>query len=85
MASLVFQSREVQVTRWSFPKLMTGPVNKLLSLQPTSGYAACLAMEQHLPIRLLWTSPNVQQAFGDKLVDSILEKNPDAVIYGQCS
>ena len=52
-----------------------------------SGIGPCtpVILEQRLPIRLLWTSPNVRQTFGDKLVDSILEKNPDAVIYGQCS
>lgn len=34
-------------------------------------------------MKLLWTSPNVRETFGDKLVDSILEKSPDAVIYGK--
>ncbi|TFY80212.1 hypothetical protein EWM64_g3797 [Hericium alpestre] len=34
-----------------------------------------------VPIRLLWTAPNVRQTFGDKIVDQILEKSPDATIY----
>ncbi|THH30562.1 hypothetical protein EUX98_g3625 [Antrodiella citrinella] len=34
-----------------------------------------------VPIRLLWTAPNVRQTFGDKLVDSILDASPGAVIY----
>ncbi|TFK40788.1 nonribosomal peptide synthetase 12 [Crucibulum laeve] len=42
--------------------------------------APCI-LEQRVPIRLLWTSPNVRQTFGDKLVDSILDASPDAVIY----
>ncbi|KIK52036.1 hypothetical protein GYMLUDRAFT_50104 [Collybiopsis luxurians FD-317 M1] len=32
-------------------------------------------------IQLLWTAPNVRETFGDKLVDSILEASPSAVIY----
>lgn len=43
--------------------------------------APCI-LEQRVPIRLLWTSPNVRKTFGDKLVDSIIKANPDAVIYG---
>ncbi|KAI0070625.1 nonribosomal peptide synthetase 12 [Panus rudis PR-1116 ss-1] len=42
--------------------------------------APCI-LEQRVPIRLLWTSPNVRQTFGDKLVDSILAASPGAVIY----
>ncbi|THH21034.1 hypothetical protein EW146_g431 [Bondarzewia mesenterica] len=36
---------------------------------------------QPIPIRLLWTAPNVRQTFGDKLVDAVLEKAPDALVY----
>ncbi|KAF9266805.1 hypothetical protein L218DRAFT_751485 [Marasmius fiardii PR-910] len=32
-------------------------------------------------MRLLWTSPNVLKTFGSKLVDEIMEKAPDAIIY----
>jgi len=42
--------------------------------------APCI-LEQRVPIRLLWTSPNVRQTFGDKLVDSIQKASPGAVIY----
>ncbi|KAJ6584991.1 nonribosomal peptide synthetase 12 [Mycena capillaripes] len=42
--------------------------------------APCI-LEQRVPIRLLWTSPNVRETFGDKLVDEILGANPNAVIY----
>lgn len=38
-----------------------------------------------IPLRLIWTAPNVRQTFGDKLVDSILEAAPDTVIYGSLS
>ena len=68
--------------------LRIAPLFRRIVLVATgSGIGPCtpVILEQRLPIRLLWTSPNVRQTFGDKLVDSILEKNPDAVIYGQCS
>ncbi|KAJ7044130.1 nonribosomal peptide synthetase 12 [Mycena alexandri] len=42
--------------------------------------APCI-LEQRVPIRLLWTSPNVRETFGDKLVDEILGASPGAVIY----
>ncbi|KAF9013277.1 nonribosomal peptide synthetase 12 [Cyathus striatus] len=42
--------------------------------------APCI-LDQRVPIRLLWTSPNVRQTFGNKLVDSLLQASPDAVIY----
>ncbi|KAI0699277.1 nonribosomal peptide synthetase 12 [Cerioporus squamosus] len=42
--------------------------------------APCI-FEQRVPIRLLWTSPNVRQTFGDKFVDAILEASPGAVVY----
>lgn len=49
-----------------------------------SGIGPCTPciLEQRVPIKLLWTSPNVRETFGDKLVDSILAANPEAVIYG---
>ena len=68
--------------------LRIAPLFRRIVLVATgSGIGPCtpVILEQRLPIRLLWTSPNVRQTFGDKLVDSILEKNPDAVIYGKCS
>ncbi|KAJ7069779.1 nonribosomal peptide synthetase 12 [Mycena amicta] len=42
--------------------------------------APCI-LERRIPMRLLWTSPNVRETFGDKLVDEILGANPEAVIY----
>ncbi|KAH8114567.1 nonribosomal peptide synthetase 12 [Phellopilus nigrolimitatus] len=42
--------------------------------------APCI-LERRVPIQLLWTSPNVRETFGDKLVDSILNASPGAVIY----
>lgn len=38
-------------------------------------------LAKRIPIKLLWTSPNVRETFGDELVDSILTAAPDAVIY----
>ncbi|RDB22102.1 Linear gramicidin synthase subunit C [Hypsizygus marmoreus] len=48
-----------------------------------SGIGPCTPaiLERKLPIRLLWTAPNLRETFGDKLVDAILEANPEAVIY----
>lgn len=52
-----------------------------------SGIGPCTPaiLERKLPIRLLWTAPNLRETFGDKLVDSILEANPEAVIYSKLS
>lgn len=44
--------------------------------------APCI-LERRVPHRLLWTSPNVRQTFGDHLVDSLLAASPDAVVYGE--
>ena len=46
--------------------------------------APCI-LAQRVPIRLLWTSPDVRQTFGDEFVDAILEKSPGAVVYGASS
>ncbi|KAG5650401.1 hypothetical protein H0H81_012380 [Sphagnurus paluster] len=48
-----------------------------------SGIAPCTPaiLEAKVPIRVLWTAPDVRQTFGDKLVDSILKANPESVIY----
>ncbi|KAF9256543.1 nonribosomal peptide synthetase 12 [Marasmius fiardii PR-910] len=57
--------------------------NRLVFVATGSGIGPCAPciLEQRVPIRLLWTSPNVRQTFGDKLVDELLEKSPGAVIY----
>ncbi|EEB92186.1 hypothetical protein MPER_09340, partial [Moniliophthora perniciosa FA553] len=56
---------------------------RLVFIATGSGIGPCAPciLEQRVPIRLLWTSPNVRKTFGDKLVDDLLEKSPDAVIY----
>ncbi|KAJ3575349.1 hypothetical protein NP233_g1159 [Leucocoprinus birnbaumii] len=56
---------------------------RLVFVATGSGIGPCAPciLEQRVPIRLLWTSPNVRETFGDDLVDSILEKSPGAVIY----
>ncbi|KII86925.1 hypothetical protein PLICRDRAFT_274094 [Plicaturopsis crispa FD-325 SS-3] len=48
-----------------------------------SGMGPCApcVLARRLPIKLLWTSPNVRQTFGNKFVDAILAASPDAVIY----
>ncbi|KAF9267434.1 nonribosomal peptide synthetase 12 [Marasmius fiardii PR-910] len=57
--------------------------NRLVFVATGSGIGPCAPciLEQRVPIRLLWTSPNVRETFGDQLVDDLLEKSPDAVIY----
>ncbi|KAG5650400.1 hypothetical protein H0H81_012379 [Sphagnurus paluster] len=56
---------------------------RLVVVATGSGIGPCTAaiMEKKIPIRVLWTAPDVRQTFGDKLVNSILEANPEAVIY----
>ncbi|KZT42672.1 nonribosomal peptide synthetase 12 [Sistotremastrum suecicum HHB10207 ss-3] len=56
---------------------------RLVFVATGSGIGPCAPciLEQRVPIRVLWTSPNVRQTFGDKLVDSLLAASPDAVIY----
>jgi len=39
-------------------------------------------LEKRTKYKLLWTAPNVRKTFGDKLVDTILEASPDAIVYG---
>ena len=46
------------------------------------GPIAPVVYAKKVPYQLLWTAPNVRKTFGDKLVDSLLEANPNAVIYG---
>lgn len=50
-----------------------------------SGIGPCTPciLEGRIPMRLLWTSPNVRETFGDDFTDTILKASPDAVIYGQ--
>lgn len=58
---------------------------RLVFVATGSGIGPCAPciLEKRVPIRLLWTSPNVRKTFGDKLVDSLLAASPDAVIYGE--
>jgi len=37
--------------------------------------------EGHIPVRLLWTSPNVGEDFSDVFLDQILRCVPDVVLY----
>ncbi|KAH6915590.1 nonribosomal peptide synthetase 12 [Coprinopsis sp. MPI-PUGE-AT-0042] len=48
-----------------------------------SGIGPCASaiFEKRIPLRVLWTAPNVRGTFGDQLVDQVLEANPEAVIY----
>ncbi|KAG5639219.1 hypothetical protein H0H81_005698, partial [Sphagnurus paluster] len=56
---------------------------RIIVVATGSGIGPCTAaiLEKKIPMRLLWTAPNVRQTFGDKLVDSIITAAPDAVIY----
>ena len=51
-----------------------------------SGIGPCMPciLERRIPMKLLWTSPDVRATFGDDLVDAVLGKIPDAMIYGEC-
>lgn len=39
-------------------------------------------LAKKVPMRLLWTAPKVVDTYGQKLVDTVLEANPEAVVYG---
>lgn len=56
---------------------------RLVFVATGSGIGPCAPciLEKRVPIQLLWTSPNIRKTFGDKLVDSLLEASPNAVIY----
>ncbi|KAI8994138.1 hypothetical protein BD414DRAFT_411042 [Trametes punicea] len=45
------------------------------------GPIAPVVYAQKVPLQLLWTAPTPRKTFGDKLVDSLYEANPNAVIY----
>ncbi|OBZ71566.1 Bacitracin synthase 3 [Grifola frondosa] len=62
---------------------ITSLFRRVVFVATGSGIGPCAPciFEQRVPIRLLWTSPNVRQTFGDKFVDSILEASPGAVVY----
>ncbi|OCH91206.1 hypothetical protein OBBRIDRAFT_812254 [Obba rivulosa] len=45
------------------------------------GPIAPVVYANRVPLQLLWTAPNVRKTFGDKIVDSLIEANPNAVIY----
>ncbi|OCH91225.1 nonribosomal peptide synthetase 12 [Obba rivulosa] len=62
---------------------ITSLFRRVVFVATGSGIGPCAPciLAQRVPIRLLWTSPNVRQTFGDKLVDEILTASPGAVIY----
>ncbi|KAJ7675823.1 nonribosomal peptide synthetase 12 [Mycena polygramma] len=57
--------------------------HRIVLVATGSGIGPCASciLDKRVPIRLLWTSPNVRETFGDKLVDEILGASPDAVVY----
>lgn len=66
--------------------LRTVPLFRRMILVATgSGIGPCAntIFEGRIPVRLLWTSPNVRETFGDEFVDQILRYAPDAVLYGK--
>ncbi|TFK89560.1 nonribosomal peptide synthetase 12 [Polyporus arcularius HHB13444] len=62
---------------------ITSLFRRVVFVATGSGIGPCAPciFAQRVPIRLLWTSPNVRQTFGDKFVDAILEASPGAVVY----
>lgn len=63
---------------------VAGLFRKVLFVATGSGIAPICPwlFSVKVPFRLLWTSPNVRQTFGDKLVDDIFAASPDSIIYG---
>jgi hypothetical protein len=68
--------------------LRIAPMFRRMILVATgSGIGPCAntIFEGRIPVRLLWTSPNVRETFGNEFVDQILRFAPDAIIYGMGS
>ena len=66
--------------------LRVAPMFRRMILVATgSGIGPCAntIFEGRIPVRLLWTSPNVRETFGNEFVDQILRYAPDAVLYGK--
>ncbi|KDQ16571.1 hypothetical protein BOTBODRAFT_54016 [Botryobasidium botryosum FD-172 SS1] len=57
--------------------------SRILFIATGSGIGPCAGplFARKGQYRLLWTSPDVRKTFGDKLVDAILDAEPNAVIY----
>jgi NAD(P)H-flavin reductase len=57
---------------------------RMILVATGSGIGPCAntIFEGRIPVRLLWTSPNVRETFGDEFVDQILRYAPDAILYG---
>jgi hypothetical protein len=63
--------------------LRIAPVFQRIVLIATGcGIATVLptVLERRMPMRLLWIAPNVRKSYGDKIVDSIIDANPEALI-----
>jgi hypothetical protein len=56
---------------------------RMVLIATGSGIGPCAntIFEGRIPVRLLWTSPNVRETFGDEFVDQILHYAPDTVLY----
>jgi hypothetical protein len=48
-----------------------------------SGIGPCLAviLAKKTPCRILWTAPNPEKTFGKEIIQSVLEKDPHAIIH----
>ena len=64
---------------------ITPMFRRIVLVATGSGVGPCAhtLFEGHVPIRLLWISPNVRDTFGDEFVDQILHYAPDTVLYGE--
>jgi len=58
---------------------------RMIFVTTGSGIGPCAhtIFEGHVPVRLLWVSPNVRETFGNEFVDQILRHAPDTVLYGE--
>jgi len=56
---------------------------RMILVATGSGIGPCAntIFEGRIPVRLLWTSPNVRETFGDEFVNQILRYAPDAILY----
>ena len=56
---------------------------RMVLIATGSGIGPCAntIFEGRIPVRLLWTSPNVRETFGDEFVEQILHYAPDTILY----
>ncbi|KAJ2902012.1 Adenylate-forming reductase [Zalerion maritima] len=53
----------------------------LVATGPGIGPFLPLILERKIPVRVLWSTPNPEETFGQDIVDAVLKADPEAVIW----